>query len=148
MWIRPKNASIQQSQFEYLISRRAADKGPGWGAQFDEKSNRFSPLRVYSNEETDKDDDGRGNPANAKVSTGASTGLAYQEWHKVDLAWTADGKYRIYVDGVQTSKDSTSTLVGGPVTNCLAATLPLCLGGSDRVGNRFLASEACLLLCR
>ena len=130
MWIRPKNASIQQSQFEYLISRRAADKGPGWGAQFDEKSNRFSPLRVYSNEETDKDDDGRGNPANAKVSTGASTGLAYQEWHKVDLAWTADGKYRIYVDGVQTSKDSTSTLVGGPVTNCLAATLPLCLGGS------------------
>ena len=130
MWIRPRNTSIQQSQFEYLISRRAADKGPGWGAQFDEKSNRFSPLRVYSNEETDKADDGRGNPANVKVSTGASTGLAYQEWHKVDLAWTADGKYRIFVDGVQTSKDSTSTLVGGPVTNCLAATLPLCLGGS------------------
>ena len=130
MWIRPRNTSIKQSQFEYLISRRAADKGPGWGAQFDEKSNRFSPLRVYSNEETDKADDGRGNPANVKVSTGASTGIAYQEWHKVDLAWTADGKYRIFVDGVQTSKDSTSTLVGGPVTNCLAATLPLCLGGS------------------
>ena len=131
MWIRPQNSTIPgQSQFEYLISRRAADKGPGWGAQFDEKSSRFSPLRVYSNEETDKNDDGRGNPADVKVSTGASTGIVYQEWHKVDLAWTADGKYRIFVDGVQTSGDSSSTLAGGPVTNCLAATLPLSLGGS------------------
>ena len=131
MWIRPQNSTLGgQSQFEYLISRRAADKGPGWGAQFDKKSSEYSPLRVYSNEETDKDDDGLGNPADVKVSTGASTGIVYQEWHKVDMAWTADGKYRIFVDGIQTSKDSTSTLVGGPVTNCLAATLPLSLGGS------------------
>ena len=102
MWIRPQNTT-QKSNYNYLLTRKASDKKPGWGLQFDLDDANFSPLRVFSAEETDAGNDNQGNPANKKVATGVSTGIVWQEWHKLDVVWTQTGTYAIYVDGALTS---------------------------------------------
>ncbi len=102
MWIRPQNTT-KNSNWNYLLTRKASDKKPGWGVQFDVDDANFSPLRVYTAEETDAGNDNQGNPANKKVATGVSTGIVWQEWHKLDVAWTRTGTYAIYVDGALTS---------------------------------------------
>ena len=124
MWIRPQNTS-GKSQYNYLVARRGADKGEGWGAQFDADDNKFSPLRMYAAKETDDHKDNRGDPANKKVVTAAVSGIKYKEWHKVDLVWTAAAKYVIYVDGEQKATDDLTRDVAsnGDVVN-------LSLGGS------------------
>lgn len=124
MWIRPQNTT-KKSNFNFLLTRKASDKQPGWGVQFDADDANFTPLRIYTAEETDSGSDNQGNPANKKVVTGASTGIKWQEWHKLDVAWTQAGTYAIYVDGALTSSGSLVNNV--PATNGVAK---LSIGGA------------------
>ena len=114
MWIRPQNTT-KRSNYNFLLTRKASDKQPGWGVQFDADTTDFSPLRFYTAKETDSNNDGPGDPANKKVVTSASTGIIWQEWHKLDVAWTQAGTYAIYVDGALISSGNLVNNV--PATN-------------------------------
>lgn len=108
MWIRPQNPS-GKSQYNYLISQKQADKDPGWGAQFHQDDIQFSPIRIYAAYETDngkisvKSLNDKDTP-NGAVVKGDSTGITSKKWAKLDISWTSDAKYIIYVNGAEVSR--------------------------------------------
>lgn len=89
-WVRPQN----NAQWWYFITRKAADKGPGWGLQngSDGNNSSFKVFRAYGGTEDD---------TQCMNLTGI-TALEKSKWVKLDAVWKTDKTFLLYVNGAQT----------------------------------------------
>ena len=87
-WVRPQN----NAQWWYFITRKAADKGPGWGLQNGSSGNNasFKVFRAYGNSENDGD----------CLNLSDVTALEKQKWVKLDAVWMSDKTFKLYVNGI------------------------------------------------
>lgn len=111
LWVRPQN----NAQWWYFITRKASDKGPGWGLQNGSEGNNasFKVFRAYGGAEDD---------TSCMNLTGISV-LAKQQWTKLDAVWMADKTFTLYTNGVPagtgtlknlaTNGDQTKLALGG-----------------------------------
>ena len=86
-WVRPRRNT---PRWCYLLSRRGADKGAGWGLQL-ANDNNWKQFRVYGGEETDTD-------VKPNVFT-TSASLSKEKWTKVDAVWFENKTFHLYMDG-------------------------------------------------
>ena len=97
-WIRPQRNA---PRWWYLISRRGADAGPGWGLQQGSDSN-WKSFRAYGGEENDS----------GMLSFNASKGLASNKWTKVDAIWFEDKTFHLYMDGAKVGEGKLANQAG------------------------------------
>lgn len=83
-WVRPQHGP----QWWYFITRKASDKGPGWGLQ-QGADNDFGKYRAYGGAEDDA----------GCLALSDVTGLAQGSWTKIDAVWMSDKKFRLYMNG-------------------------------------------------
>ena len=88
-WVRPQN----NAQWWYFITRKAADKGPGWGLQngSDGNNSSFKVFRAYGGTENDGD----------CLNLTGITALEKSKWVKLDAVWKTDKTFLLYVNGAQ-----------------------------------------------
>ena len=88
-WVRPQN----NAQWWYFITRKASDKGPGWGLQngSDGNNSSFKVFRAYGGTENDGD----------CLNLTGITALEQSKWVKLDAVWKTDKTFLLYVNGAQ-----------------------------------------------
>ncbi|MBR1920786.1 MAG: hypothetical protein IJ829_02140, partial [Kiritimatiellae bacterium] len=122
-WYRQENG-----RYEYLIGRKATDNTQSWGIQHNaDQNNIMKNIRIWSS----------GNNVRAEVSGIHPSGVtaAFNTWYKLDVVWTADSKYQVYVNGVNTKNGDLN-----PKSVAVNGDVDLYLGGGGS-GCRVLCGE-------
>ena len=99
-WVRPQN----NAQWWYFITRKASDKGPGWGLQNGSSGNSasFNVFRAYGGTEDD---------SSCLNLTGISA-LSKGTWVKMDAVWKSDKTFILYVNGAQAGTGTLANQAG------------------------------------
>ena len=104
-WVRPQHGP----QWWYFITRKASDKGPGWGLQ-QGADNDFRKYRAYGGAEDDA----------GCLALSDVTGLAQGSWTKIDAVWMSDKTFKLYMNGSVAKQGTLSNQAANGDQNKLA----------------------------
>lgn len=106
-WVRPQSGP----QWWYFISRRTADKEPGWGLQnghespTNDKASGFDSFRAYGNGEDE---------LNCLKFYGVPA-LSKSAWTKLDAVWKRNGQFVLFTNGLEAVTGDLAEPAANPV---------------------------------